>query len=111
MLITGSQVTSLWFCPGTHTVLYHTEMNKKLANVPSMELFEVSKYLVFIGHENLQHAGAGWKKNHPLQYHTNKIPEGLNLKYSAAFVRGASFGREAWLPGNDGSKNEEDEKS
>lgn len=61
---------------------------------------EIPECSIFVAHDHLHHAGAGWNGSDGLQYHTYRIPEKDNLKDAVAFSYFASFGRDSTYSAN-----------
>lgn len=76
----------MWALPRVAQVYYPEREKKKLPTIPNTEEVEVPKYSIFVGLGFLQHAGAGWKGYHALQYHTCKIPECATPKCAISFT-------------------------
>lgn len=79
VIVTASMQSSLYVCPGSHLyVRYPPASKNKLKNVLVMTEIVIPAFSVFVGHGQIQHAGAEWKGFSSLRYHLYVVPENVN---------------------------------
>lgn len=87
--INGCEQCTLWVSRGSYSYVFYSDKEKEiLRDVFRMEEVVLPAECVFFGHGSLNHAGGGWKRNHPLRYHTYVIPEDVEIKDAVAFAYG-----------------------
>ena len=87
VIANGPHTTSLLVAPSSHKyVKYEKSRLHMLSRTLEMEEIDIPPFSLFIGHGYLQHAGAGWRGNHSIRYHTYVVPENHLLPDAIAFA-------------------------
>lgn len=106
LIVTGSEISSLWLCAGSHLFVQYTAAEKmKLAASSKLEAMEIPLFSMLFGHGYLQHAGTEWRGKQSLRYHTYLVPQKYKLLDTVAFAYGACIRKDTEYSTGDASRD------